>query len=398
LPFLWLTSYNFIKKSNKINFILLSLSVAATVTTHNVSTMMYLPFTAAWVVYWLVKNKLKYIEIFKLFVSGILGVGLGSFFFIPVLIEQKLIQTKYFTLDYLNYEAHFVTLYQLFISRIWGHGPSIFGPNDDISFAVGWPHWWLIFPLLGISIYLIIKKIKLDKALLILSLLAFFAFSTFLTHGRSDPIWKNIPIMAIIQFPWRFLGLSIFFLSFAAGAFGIFSSKLFKTLIIVIIFLAFILNINFFVPWNYSLKVTDQDKLTGIAWDLQRKSASLDYLPNTAEMAPQSFAPIVPGIITGSGSFSNYIVNTNSFSFDAEIYSDTGSVNIPVMYFPGWTVNSENKELNVIPYGKIGTVSIELPKGKHIVQGRFEDTPIRMAGNIITLVSFLTLLGILCLI
>lgn len=244
---------------------------------------------------------------------------------------------------------------------------------------------------------MIIKKIKLDKAVLILGLLVLFVFSTFLTHGRSTPIWEHIPIMAIIQFPWRFLGLSIFFLSFAGGAVGIFSNKLSKTLIFVIILLAFILNIKYFTPWNYSSKVTDQDKLTGVAWDLQRKSASLDYLPNTAEMAPQSFAPALPTTIIGSGSFSNYNVNTNSFSFDAEIYSDFGSVNIPVMYFPGWTANSENKELSIKPYGELGTVSIELSRGKHIVQGRFEDTPARTVGNTITMVSFLILLGILCL-
>lgn len=395
LPFLWLFIYKLIKDGEKINFLGLSLAIAGIVTTHNVSMLIYLPFTLIWTIYWLIREKSKN-KVYKLGLSGLLGVGLGSFFFLPVAFEKKLVQTKYFTMDYLNYEAHFVTLKQLFINRNWGHGPSIFGPYDDLSFAIGWPHWFLIVPLVLITIYFFVKRKNIDKAILISGIVSMFFIASFLIHGRSVFIWKALPIMSIIQFPWRFLGLSMFLVSLAGGAITLWETKYTKFIIGTLIVLAIALNIKYFEPFNYSSKVNDNDKLTGIAWDLQRKSATLDYLPNTAEMAPQSEAPKRPELLSGDGSISNYINNTNSFSFDAEIYNDA-QVNIPVMNFAGWKVIADNKELNIKNYGKLGTISIELPKGKYIIQGRFEDTPIRSIGNTISLVSFLIFIVLLCL-
>lgn len=395
LPFLWLFIYKLIKDGGKLNFLLLALSVFIVTTTHNVSMLIYLPVTLIWTVYWLLRQKNKK-KIYELGKSGLLGVGLGSFFFLPVAFEQKLVQTKYFTMDYLNFEAHFVTLRQLFINRNWGHGPSIFGPYDDISFAIGWPHWFLIIPIFIFAAYLLVKKIKNNQAVLIFGLIGLFLLATFLIHPRSVFIWKSISILAIIQFPWRFLGLSMFFVSFVGGAIALINIKYAKYVVSILVLATIALNIKYFEPFNYSNNVYDNDKLTGIAWDLQRGSATLDYLPNTAEMAPQSEAPKSPGIITGNGSFANYKVNSNSFSFDAEIYNDA-KVNIPVMNFPGWKVISDNKEYEITPYGKLGTISMDLPRGKYIVQGRFEDTPVRTLGNSISLISFLIFLALLCL-
>lgn len=392
LPFLWLSIYLLIKKSNFFSFAATAFSVAALVTTHNVSTLIYAPFTAVWIIFWLIKFRDRK-KLANLILAGTLGVGLGSFFLLPVIVEQKLTQTGYFTLNYLDYRAHFITLYQLFISRYWGYGPSIFGPNDDLSFALGWPHWWLVFPLLVAGAYWIKNKTKKTSALLILILIALFLVATFLTHGRSTPIWNATGLMAIIQFPWRFLGLSIFFLSFAGGAIAILETKWIKTVVILLAVLALALNLEFFKPWNYSSKVRDIDKLTGIGWELQRKSATLDYLPNTAQMAPESSAPDSPEIIKGKGTISNYHVRSNRFSFDAEIFENS-DVKIPVMYFPGWRVISGTSILSSDPYGPFGLIKISLPNGKYIIQGRFEDTPIRTIGNSLSLISALLLLGL----
>lgn len=392
LPFLWLSIYLLLKKPKFSNFAATAFAVAALVTTHNVSTLIYAPFTAVWIIFWLTKFR-NWKKFVNLVLAGIFGVGLGSFFLLPVLFEQKLTQTGYFTLNYLDYRAHFITLYQLFVSRHWGYGPSIFGPNDDLSFALGWPHWWLMTPLLVMGAYWIRNKTKRTSALLVLISIALFLVATFLTHGRSTPLWNAISLMAIIQFPWRFLGLSIFFLSFAGGAIAILETKWIKIVVVLIIFLTFALNIGFFIPWNYSSKVRDIDKLTGIGWELQRKSATLDYLPKTAQMAPQSPAPDSPEIIQGKGAISNYIVQSNRFSFDADIYENS-EVKIPVMYFPGWKIISGTALLSSEPYGPFGVIKISLQKGKYIIQGRFEDTPIRTVGNSLSLVSTLLLLGL----
>ena len=37
--------------------------------------------------------------------------------------------------------------------------------------------------------------------------------AVFLTHGKSDILWRLIPPLAYLQFPWRFLAPAVFFLS-----------------------------------------------------------------------------------------------------------------------------------------------------------------------------------------
>lgn len=118
LPFIWLTFYLLIKRTNYYNLIATSLALAALLITHNISTIIYTPFTVLWVIYWLVRSK-NWKSVKFILVSGLLGLGLSSFFFIPAIFEQSIIQTHTLTLDYYDFRAHFVTLNQLFIKRIW---------------------------------------------------------------------------------------------------------------------------------------------------------------------------------------------------------------------------------------------------------------------------------------
>lgn len=392
LPFLWLAIYSYIQNPRFKNFSFVSLTLGLLLITHNVSTLMYAPFTAVWAIFWLVRK--RDLKTFVGFAGSLLlGVGLSAFFFLPVAFERNLIQTQFLTMDYLNYEAHFVTLYQLFIQRIWGHGPSIFGPYDDISFQIGWPHWFLIVPLVLLVFASFMRKKELTRSGVLLGLVGLFLFSAFLTHPKSIFIWKAIPTMAIIQFPWRFLGPSIFFLSFAAGGIFLYKFRMRKVLFALVILLAVVLNFNYAVPWNRSYNYSDAEKLSGVAFDLQRQSAILDYLPVTAKIAPKEAAFTTPKIIEGQGEATNYITTSSTFSFDLEVFSDEAKIQIPIEYFPNWTVVSGG---NIIPHtveGDYGLLTIRMPQGKHIIQGRFEDTPVRTVGNLITLLSILILSG-----
>ncbi len=384
LPFIWLFIYLVIKKASFQRVVGLTLSLAILFTTHNVSSLMYAPFTAVWALFWIVYSK-KWKSILGLGLGGVLALGISAFFLLPVLFEQSLIQKEFFTMDYLDYNAHFVSIRQLFLDRAWGHGPSIFGPEDELSFQIGWPHWWLAIPLTFIALFWFVKKRSKSLLFVILGLLGFSALTAFLTHSRSTPIWQAIPMMAFIQFPWRFLGPTIFGLSFGAGALvktGIKFRHLVGTFIII---LAIVLNFNYFKPWS-TYAINDEEKLSGISFEIQQKSAILDYLPKTAPIAPKELAPEKPIIAFGEAETYNFSKRSNSFFFDAEVYQNT-EIQIPVMYFPGWKVISEKTVIPSWPSGDYGLITIELPQGKHIIRGRFENTPVRDIGNTISILS-----------
>ncbi len=385
LPFVWLSIYLVIKKANFARVAGLALSLAALFTTHNVSSMIYAPFTVIWVLFWIIYLK-KWRAVLDLALGEILGLGLAMFFLLPIIFEQSLIQKRFLTIDYLDYNAHFVAIRQLLIDRSWGHGPSIFGPEDEISFQIGWPHWWLIFPLGLLSLRWFLGKKTRITSLLVFGLSSLALLTAFLTHSRSTPIWQLFPIMAFIQFPWRFLGLVIFSLSFAGGALARKENILRIPIALFVIVLTIILNFTYFEPWNRSYEVTDEEKLSGVAFELQQKSAILDYLPKTAPIAPKEKAPDNPVIVSGEGRAYNFSKRSNSFFFDAEIYQKA-SLQIPVMYYPGWKVISEGEVIPSEPTGGYGVITIDLPEGKHIIRGRFQNTPVRSIGNTITILS-----------
>jgi hypothetical protein len=389
IPFLWLFLYRLVDKPSYKNFALSAIFLAALLATHNISSLIYAPFSFLWVGFWVVYKK-SWKSIINIVLSGLLGIGLAAFFLLPAVFEQLLVQINNLIGGYSDYHAHFVTLTQLFLERKWGFGPSIFGPYDDLSFQVGWPLWLLAVPELVVGIRWVLKKNI--KGFLVLGLLGLFLVSSFLTHSKSLFVWENLPLISFVQFPWRFLGLVIFFLSFAGGSLAVPNVFLRKGVIAVLIVLTIGLNLAYFTPRNFSREIRDGDKLTGVGWELQQKAAILDYLPKTAEVAPPAEAASQPKVISGIGDISSFTKQTNRFSFDADIYSHALVV-VPVMYFPNWVVIVNNKEVPVEINGAHGVIAVNLPAGKHIVRGRFTDTPIRSFANWITVLSFAILIG-----
>jgi hypothetical protein len=389
LPFLWFFIFRVIKKPNFTKASLTAVSVFFLLTTHNISSMIYAPFTLLWALYWLFRE--KSLKAFKfLLYAGFLGLGLSAFFILPAIIEQNLIQTQHLTAEYSDYHAHFVTLNQLFIDRSWGNGASIFGPYDDLSFQIGWPHWWLaVIAGCFAIVWLSIKKTR-TRGLFVGGLLGLFLLSAFLTHSKSLFIWEALPLIDFVQFPWRFLGLVIFFLSFAAGAVAVHKIVIRKYFLGLIIFSAIFLNFSYFKPFYLNRSVTDKNKLTGEGFILQQKAAILDYLPKTAQIPPPGPAPEKPKFIQGEGYVENYNVSSNRFSFDADVFSDS-TVEIPVMHFPGWIVIVDNRRVESGIHGAHGVISVDLEEGRHIVRGRFTEPPIRMGANLLTIASIIVL-------
>ncbi|KPJ70121.1 hypothetical protein AMJ51_02540 [Microgenomates bacterium DG_75] len=119
-----------------------------------------------WSVYKLIKTKKFFFFILSLFsltflllshnvmrVVFLWAIGLASFFVLPAFFEKSLVTLEQHTTGYYNFRHHFVTVKQLFISRHWGYGPSKLGPDDDLSFQIGWPHWWITIIALSIFLY-----------------------------------------------------------------------------------------------------------------------------------------------------------------------------------------------------------------------------------------------------
>lgn len=393
---LW-SSYKLVQNKRFKFIVLLTLSWAALLLSHNLMAMIFAPLFAVWTLFWLYKSK-YWSVIPKLAASGIWAIGLAAFFTIPVFLEQKFVHVETLVKGYYEYVAHFASTYQLLISRFWGYGASAWTTDDHMSFQVGHVHWGLSVVLLFFAVYRIYKKKKLEN-LTILAISLFFLgwFFVFMAQTRSTPIWLALNnFIKFVQFPWRFLTLVIFCFSFLAGSLTLFYGfgrgfLKFLTVLIFSVILIFI-NKDYFKPESMG-PLTDQEKFSGAAWDLQQTAGIYDYLPNGAYTAPKEAQKMLAEIIRGEGKIYDTSQISNYAEFKAQVISENAYLEIGIFEFPGWKIYIDGN-LTETEVGKDewGRMHITVSRGDHKIQARLENTAARTAGNMISLVSWALLL------
>src|SRR3989344_2960460 len=138
-PLIFYVSLLLSQKISLIRISFLALTIAGLILTHNVTTLMFLPFLVTWWIYLIVTGKNLKLTL-PFLASFALSLGLAAFFLLPALLEREFIQTKYLIVGYFDFRAHFVAFGQFF-STFWGYGASLWGPKDDMSFQIGLVHW-----------------------------------------------------------------------------------------------------------------------------------------------------------------------------------------------------------------------------------------------------------------
>lgn len=403
-PLILLAGYKLILEKKNISkwIIILALGWTGLLLSHNLMAMIFAPVFAGWCLIWLFKIWEKKIgnlitKGIQIAIAGALAFGLVAFFTLPVTLEQNLVHTETLIQGYYDYSAHFATIRQLLFSRFWGYGPSVWGPNDGLSFQVGALHWGVSIAILGVIAFMIIRRKKV-KWEVIAPLLFFFAvgwFAIFMIHNKSTPIWLHIQTLRYVQFPWRFLTLVILSFSFMAGAIVNFIPKKLVYyaggfLIIAVLLYSW----DYFLPQHGKLgPLTDTQKFTGAAWDLQQTAGIYDYLPKTAVTAPKAPMKYLAEVGRGEATISNSYESTNWGKFDVNVVKNTAQIRIGIFKFPNWKTFIDGKEVpNYIEKDEQwGRMWVDVPVGQHHVEVRLYNTPIRTIGNILSIISWLGL-------
>ncbi len=413
----WQSSLAKIKFQVSSDFIYLSIAIALQLTSHNVMTLVFAPTAIIWALFWMWKLK-SFDKIKDLFFSGLFALGLSAFFFIPVVLEQKFVHVDSMTSGYFNYLAHFADIKQLFWTRFWGYGGSTWGPEDGMSFSVG--HFqWIGVILAGTVASLRLYRLKFYKKssviaslvvepkqsqstkssslnLMILLTIAFGFGYAFLTHSRSSFIWERLPVLQYAQFPWRLVALIVFYFSFATGYLATVTlPKIFKTVALTTLIVSIILfNLPFF-KFERHVRVTFQEKLSGLSWENQVTGGIFDYLPRTASRPPGDPAFTIPIYIEGQGGILNYRSGSNWITFDAYVSTDTSKVMIPMFTFQGIKTKVDSKKVITEMDPDLGRVIFSLDKGLHHVEAKIGYTKVRLISDLLTLFSFILLIKLL---
>lgn len=390
-PLIFLFSYRLTYKNTRLNFVMTSLSVTLFVLNHNLMTLIFVSVLILWNLFHLYLTKFK--NLIPLLLSSLLGVGIASFFLIPASLEQNLVQIDTLTQGGSNFRAHFVTVNQLFFSRYWGYGVSQFGPNDTMSFQIGYPHVMLIILALLVLIFAIFKKKDTENTGRIILLFLVFFVSVILMLPKSIVIWEAILPLKFIQFPWRFLTLVIFSSSLIGAYVVIYLTDRLKLGVsLVIVLLTVGLNLNYFKP-NYYYELTDKEKLSGESFKIQQQAGILDYLPKTAQ-EPKGPRPEKPEVISGKAEVGKFTDNSNNWNFTIKVF-EKANIEVPVFDFPVWKTFLNGKLIDHSNQNRLGRIRLDLNPGSYTVNGRFENTLVRNIANSLSIISFLVFLSLL---
>lgn len=409
-PLILLAGYKLLEKSSKPAkwVIILSLGWFALLTSHNLMVLAFGPLFLLWLILWLIYTK-AFARVVHLAVAGIFSFGLAAFFTVPALLENKFTHINSVLTGYYDYTAHFPSIKQLLFSRFWGYGPSVWmAENDGMSFQVGHIHWVGSLILLGaIALGWYASKSKkkyLSNQWVIATLFAFFAgwFFVFLTHPRSTAIWRIVTPLRYLQFSWRLLAIIILCFSFVFGAIVKIIAQWTKKKqiifgIIAILCLGLVVwNWQYFRPYDGKLgPLTDEEKFSGAAWDLQQTAGIYDYLPSDAKEAPTQPKTLIAEVLRGDGEVLSAKQGTNWIDIELAMTSP-GVLRIDTFKFPGWevTVNGKNVDTFVPDYEKWGRMHVDLQIGTQEVVAKFKNTPVRTLANAISLLSWGILISV----
>lgn len=396
----------FIDKGKIRDLLWSSLLIALLILIHNLSLLLFAPVLGIWIIFKLFLTK-QWRRILQFILIFLLAGGLAAFYILPVLFEVRYVNLESTIKGYFDFRGHFTNVNQLLLSRFWGYGASVFGPEDDLSLAVGYVQW--ILPIILLFFPLLRKKIWQYKYLYILVALGWF--SLFLTHNKSTFIWQNIGPMAYFQFPWRFLTMAVFCFALAGGALALFLNQntsqqalgmngsrnklvpkgilrsLFvqqqQIITLLIVSLAIFLNYSFFKE-DIWLSVNDSNLTKGQEWENQMRMSIGDYWPKFGS---------VPATVAFQSSEEIDLMEKRSNVAQFKLKSD-GKIEFPITYFPGWIGWADGKKIEVYP-GENGLVSSSIPNKTSSVTLRFQNTPIRTVGNYLSIVSIIVFLVLL---
>ncbi len=405
IPLLFWSTYKIYKTNNWTYIFISAVALGALILSHNLIAIMTLPFLFAWILYlfYISKHKQQFLK--NSLGALILGFGLTAYFWLPSYIEREHTLINILTSELANYSLHFVCTYQLWDSP-WGYGGSIQGCFDGISFEIGKVQLVASFISFVLALVWFFKRKKDAKLFPIIIFSIFLAGCIFLMIKFSKPLWDVITPLWYIQFPWRFLLISSFVSAFLTGAVVSFISNIYIRVAVSILLAGLImyLSIGKFTPERF-VNVNDNFYTNNEKIRWETSSLAYEYVPKgiqtrksdigttKIDIDKHEIASRTAQVISGSMDIKVITDKPQYKKLDIKVL-EPGILQINTFSFPGWNVTLNSLDIEYSDSNKLKLIQVSLPVGKHEIEAKFNDTPVRLVGNIITGISII-LVGIL---
>lgn len=349
----------------------LTISVTLLIITHNLTTLMVLPFIT--LLAFFINPK----RIINSVASILIGVAIAGFYWLPAVMEKQYIAIDKAEFVVSTYKTHLLTVLQLSgLERPeWGFLPPHIGTSIFIGTIIS-----IILLLFSLK-----RKFKEDRLLIFCAIS--FILSIFLASNLSRPLWDAFSfILSYIQFPWRFLTLStvvgVVLCTYLISSFkGLFLQLLIGFLIITPLYA---LHSVYHRPTQYIYvgKYTADDPCGTAGW-------ANEYLTIwTKECLPKGAEINQVNIIKGDVAVKNLNRNKHNREYILQT-SGYGEIFIDKYFYPGWKAYLNNAPHEIKPVEPYGLISTSVPDGDNNLIIRYEGTHQQLAGNIVSVVGII---------
>lgn len=407
VPLVLLFFHRLSKDINLKNSLWFAVTLALVFLSHQLVALPLVIFLFLYLVYYLLIIKKERWQFFRfLSFGGLLGLGLSAFYWLPMFIEKNY---TFIDQELGGYKQHYIDPYQFWYSP-WGFGGSVKGLGDGMSFQLGKIPILIFFVSTCLFIVYWFRFKKVDQSLKQLLFFVFlFVFSLFMATNYSSFIWDNFPLLWNLQFPWRFMVFTAIFISLV-GSYSVYfltklltkNSRLKFILVFVVVFfvsLTIFKYQKYFQPQAY-LNVTDKDLTTieEITWT-QSKTV-VHFIPKGAKAKKNQYGVYVLDIDKKDLPKQIYEIKSghdevkileNKFA-DKKFIIDAKTptkFQLNTFNFPGWNVYLDNRKQPINDNNDYKLISLTIPKGEHELKFLFQNTPIRILANIISIASLI---------
>lgn len=354
-----------------------------------------------------------------------LGLSISAIFFLPAFFERQYVRLDQWIGGRYAFGEDFVAFFQLFSPR-WGFGASIPGPDDQAGFQIG----LAALVLFALSFLAVpgVKDTSLKRTLWFWQATA--VVIAFLTLPQSNLIWTLLPLSSFAQFPWRLLVIMAPAMSLVASS-VVLSLKTMppRQMLASVLPLAMLIVLAGYPYLQAEMRAPKPTEgpvdLAGLfrfqqsADELTGSTAWVEEIPEWSSLAD---------LVIAGGNITTRVVQTEIWADDGTtpllgvnsfgdissahervwVYAadDQQVVTFFIPYYPGWTAtlytDTAPDRPDLYPYGRIGAavaqpelrttspegwIQVPVPAGSHFLELRFEDTPIRIIGTWISIIS-----------
>jgi hypothetical protein len=342
------------------------------------------------------------------FLYALLGLGCASFYLLPVLLEQRLVNISAI-LDRIPWQVNL-----LFSPEYKG-----FFPIPDIAIKSGITAFCLFAAILGTT------KTKKNRSEIISGARYWFALNLatiFLVSSASTWLWQNIKLIQFLQFPWRLLTVNLFTTAMlfalclrelpTAGVKS-YLRILIGTLLVVFIFQN--MSSDYFItkyrsgldkPDAYMVMDSTALKVSEFArYEMPKLLTSEDGYPGVPEytpimhttgndttperLHPKPGLPLI-SFVEGAGSISVSSLKSYLHKFTTDSPSHL-TFKMRTYNYPAWHLYMDGHQVE-LKTASDGQMLVTAPGGKHRFQLRYESTQAFLSGCVLSIFSVAALL------